>query len=310
MPRIGMITNPHSKLNKRNPNRPHLLGYILGEQGIFEITKSASHLEEVALKFFNSNIDILAINGGDGTVSLTISIFIRIYGTKPLPKIALLKGGTMNVTAVNLGIRGQPEKLLSILIQKSCQYDQITTQKLQSIHIGDHYGFMYADGTAADILNEFYLKKTGHLGALFLGVRLWCSSLFNGSFSRSLINSRKVRLSTESTNIEHSSLGVLVSTVKRLPLRMPIFHHASKDKDKSLHAISVTSKPSMLKWHLVLAIYVKKLGQTLSKNSFTCEKLTISTQKKFLYTIDGELYQSERDNVTIEKGPLIEFISL
>ena len=54
-------------------------------------------LKRVAADFRQSKIEILAINGGDGTISKTLTAFINEYGDEPLPKIAILKGGTINV---------------------------------------------------------------------------------------------------------------------------------------------------------------------------------------------------------------------
>ena len=94
---IGIITNPHSKQNKRNPSRSQLLSYILGKQGQMEVTQSLDDLAQVAEKFKKNEIEILAINGGDGTISQTLTAFHKVYGDTKLPKIAILPGGTMNV---------------------------------------------------------------------------------------------------------------------------------------------------------------------------------------------------------------------
>src|SRR5438128_2499711 len=99
---IGIITNPHAKLNKRNPSRTALLGYILGQQGQLEVTNSLEDLSRVACEFRDQRIGILAINGGDGTISRTLTAFIHEYDGLPLPKVVLLRGGTINVLAKNL----------------------------------------------------------------------------------------------------------------------------------------------------------------------------------------------------------------
>src|SRR5690349_19758362 len=105
MPGIGIIANPHSKLNKQNPERHELLGYILGQQGQLRLTESLEHLSKVAAEFHQKKIDILAINGGDGTISRTLTAIVNEYKGDPLPPIALLRGGTMNVLAQNLGVK-------------------------------------------------------------------------------------------------------------------------------------------------------------------------------------------------------------
>src|SRR4051812_22856783 len=115
---IGIITNPHSKLNKRNPARMSLLGYILGAKGQLEVTNTLEDLGRVARDFKEKGVTILAINGGDGTICRTLTAFIKEYGETgtPLPQVALLRGGTINVLANNLRIKGSPEQVLYRLV--------------------------------------------------------------------------------------------------------------------------------------------------------------------------------------------------
>lgn len=310
MIKIGVITNPHSKLNRKNPSRPRRLAYILGEQGVFEMTESVDHLQQVAENFLDKNIDVLAINGGDGTISHTLSAFIKVYGDKPLPKVALLKGGTMNVTAVNLGIKGGPEELLSLLLEKTSLSEKLEVVSVPSIHVNHNYGFIYADGTSANILKEFYKKKTGSLGAVWLGVRIWASALFNTAFAKSLIKSSSVELISEDYSTAHNSLGVFASTIKKLPLGLPIFCHAGKGDSHNIHALSVLVEPQKLRWKFLQVIFSKTLGRSTVKESFICEHLKVRVAENFLYTIDGELYESDGKDVEIQRGPVIEFVAL
>ena len=130
---IGIITNPHSKLNKRNPARSALLGYILGEKGTLEVTNSLEDIGRVAREFKERRIGLLAINGGDGTICRTLTAFIKEYGTAPMPKVALLRGGTINVLANNLGIRGSPEQILYRLVEAHSTGGELTSRALRSI---------------------------------------------------------------------------------------------------------------------------------------------------------------------------------
>ena len=44
MPGIGVITNPYSRQNKRNPRLAQRLGYILGEKGDLEFKDPPTHM--------------------------------------------------------------------------------------------------------------------------------------------------------------------------------------------------------------------------------------------------------------------------
>ena len=71
MPKVGIIANPHSKLNKRRPKRLEVMKKIVGSHGDFIVTQSLSELDE-KIKFMSSaNYATIAICGGDGTISQT-----------------------------------------------------------------------------------------------------------------------------------------------------------------------------------------------------------------------------------------------
>ena len=310
MPGIGIITNPNSKLNKRNPMRPKLLGYILGQNGIIEMTNSPDELETVAERFKRDDISILAINGGDGTISQTISKFIKVYGDTPLPKIALLRGGTMNVIALNLGIKGQPEKLLSVLLEKVSSPDRMKTIDVDTMKIDTNFGFLYADGTSALVLEEFYKNKSNWLGAALLGIRLALSAIFRTAFSQRLIRSRPLIFTPlPQPQIKHESLGVFASTIERLPLNLPMF--AKGTPKRQIQAISVTCPPKQLVWRLPSVFLSSKPGIVgRVKTVFFCDKLELNSKQYCPYTLDGELYFPENEKTEVSVGPTVKFILL
>lgn len=308
---IGIITNPHSKLNKRNPDRPHLLGYIVGEAGQLEITRSLDHLEEVARRFLRSQIDILAINGGDGTISHTLSAFLRVWGDRPLPRIALLKGGTMNVLASHLGIKGnRPEHILFQLVEMVSAGVPLPVRPIQSLNIEGHTGFLYADGTSANILEEYYKNKTGTAGGIWLGIRLWLASLFGRPLARRLIRSRPIRFRpARQPALEVEALGCFASSVSNLPMGMPMFSHKRQGAGY-FEGITVTTPPGKLLWRLPFILFARKKGYSFEKFSYSCKGLIIEGSEPFSYTLDGELYRSKGNLVDIKPGPLIDFIRL
>ena len=115
---IGIIINPYARGHRRHPARANRLGFIVGDKGSCHATKDLLDVENLAVEFKDRNIDILGLSGGDGTIHKTLTTFINVYGDTPLPKIALLRGGTMNNLANTFKIHGTPERLLSNLILK------------------------------------------------------------------------------------------------------------------------------------------------------------------------------------------------
>ena len=119
MPGIGVILNPYSKKFKKDPNRAKHMGFIVGDKASCKETEDLDDLRRVAEEFKTRDIDILAINGGDGTNHCTLTTFLQVYREKPLPKIALLRGGTLNTVARSVGVKGRSEDILSNLLVSS-----------------------------------------------------------------------------------------------------------------------------------------------------------------------------------------------
>lgn len=312
MPGIGIITNPHSKLNKRKPHTPQLLGYILGEHGRLEVTQSIEDLERVARKFRDNHIEILAINGGDGTINRTLTAMIAAYGEHPLPKIALLRGGTMNVLASNLGIKGSPPRILYRLCEAySSDQEVFETRSISSLKVEDSFGFLFADGVACSVLGEFYKKKTGPLGAAWLIIRLIFSTLFKGKlFARLMQAETKSIQMDRQPHPQHQnrpSCTIMAASIERMPFGFKLFPYA-RQKLAQMQWFSITCEPRNVLWNLPRIIFNTKIQSTSCKVSDVCEWLSIQGPPGYTYSLDGELFAAKNNTITIEPGPSFEFI--
>ena len=307
MPGIGIITNPHSKLNKRNPQTPQLLGYILGEHGRLAVTQSLQDLSRVAVKFRDSNIEILAINGGDGTISKTLTAFLEAYGSKPLPKIALLRGGTMNVLANNLGISGTPPRILFRLCEAYAGDTPLQSQTLTSLNVEGACGFLYADGVAYNVLDEFYQNKTGPIGAAWLIVKLAISALLKGQMFYRLIQPQKLKLKSDDREVEHSSLCIMAASIEKMPYGIKLFPSA-RQNPMAFQYFSVRCAAEKLISKIASIALLNKPKDYESKLGGTSTSLSIKATPGYTYSLDGELFQSTSVSVTIKTGPKIEFI--
>ena len=308
MPGIGIITNPHSKLNKRKPETPKLLGYILGEHGRLEVTQSLEDLQKVAERFRDSKIDILAINGGDGTISRTLTAFIKAYGDQPLPKVALLRGGTINVLASNLKIRGTSPKILYRLCEAYSSDEPLDTKSLATLEVGGHYGFLFADGVACNFLEEFYKNKTGKIGVCWLVTKLVFSTLFKGKlFQRLLRNQRLIVKPSNSQPRTSMSCTIMAATIERMPFGFKLFPDAFKYQSK-MHYFDIFVDPAKVLLRLPWLLLQNKSGNYRDKVSDCCETLTIKSISSYTYSLDGELHQSNQESITLTVGPRVEFI--
>ncbi|MBI4124930.1 MAG: sphingosine kinase, partial [Deltaproteobacteria bacterium] len=83
---IGVILNPYSRSNRKNPERAEELGFIVGDKGSCYATHSIEDVKKLAREFKSRSIDIIGIAGGDGTYQKTLTVLVHVYGRDPLPK--------------------------------------------------------------------------------------------------------------------------------------------------------------------------------------------------------------------------------
>ena len=106
---VGLISNPGSGHNRRQ--FAAIQARISQCARIHHIvTASPADIAPALRELAGLNIEVLAINGGDGTASAILGELLESQLFPTLPLIALLPGGTANMNAGDIGIRGSLAK--------------------------------------------------------------------------------------------------------------------------------------------------------------------------------------------------------
>jgi len=308
---IGIITNPNSKLNKKMPARGRLLGYIVGQFGNLEITNSVEDIGRVAQLFKDQGIETLAINGGDGTISRTLTAFIRAYGAKPLPEVLILRGGTINMLADNLGIRGSPEEILVRMLESQSGLRSRSIKPLSTLSVGGQYGFLFGNGLISRFLTEFYKRKTGPVGSVMLILKIYLQWIFSPASYSKIVFKESYRVSFDgqpSPNV-FSSLAMMASTVERMPLGARVFPEVGKTLSR-FQFFSLEMPARSLPWRLPFAMLKNKPGgRWFGKLSKMASQMTVSAESgQQSYTLDGELFEAPSGRLAVDVGPVVQFV--
>ncbi len=116
---VGMISNPGSGHNRNQFG--HIRARVEQHPGIQHIvTHSPDDIAPALQKLARMNTQVLAINGGDGTASAILGKLLESSVFTDLPLIALLPGGTANMNAGDIGVRGSLKKAVS----RFCQWSE------------------------------------------------------------------------------------------------------------------------------------------------------------------------------------------
>lgn len=114
--RIGLLNNLYAGRNDAQVER--LLGFLRRHPDVLHVeTNSADVVPEALADLARQEVDLLVINGGDGTVQFALT---EILGNNAfegrIPMIAPLRGGRTNMSASDLGALKDPVRGFAALI--------------------------------------------------------------------------------------------------------------------------------------------------------------------------------------------------
>ena len=308
MPGIGVITNPRSRRNRKNPQIATRLAYILGEKGDLQQPADLDALAKTALEFRKRDIDILCINGGDGTIHSALTAMARAYGDKPLPKVALLRAGTMNTIAHGLKIGGRPGDVLEYVVSRYHTERPMATSRRWLLRIDDNqYGFLFGVGIIATYLEAYYEgSEPSPMKAAWILVRAAASALVGGSFIRRLLSpfrGRSVVNQREWTAEEFVAIGV--GTVDDIGLGFrPFFRSISHPGQ--MHVVGFIESPIGVVRSLHRMFFAKPYTDPRVLDDVATE-LVLRAAEPIGYMIDGDFHRGGQ-TVTLSIGPHVDFI--
>ncbi len=251
---------------------------------------------------------MIAIHGGDGTLHRTLSALVAAYGTRALPPMAILPGGTMNVVASSLGIRVKPETLLAELVAGDRMGTPPATIHRRCLRVGNDYGFIFGNGLLTNFLEEYYARGSyGARRAVWIIVRILLSVLTTGRYARRIFRRFRGRVWVDGCLLPRTHLtGMGAATVSEVGFRFKLHHRADDDPDR-MGGLAIHGGPLSL----VLDVLDVRLGRGLSPKratSFVATRLSIEPEEpESAYTLDGDLYVG-RGPLTVEVGPALAIV--
>lgn len=310
LPGIAVVTNPRSRQNRRFPAIAGQLAYLLGERDHLAQPKDRAELVDAARRFRDHGVDILAINGGDGTAHVVLTAFLQAYGADPLPRVALLRGGTMNTVASGIGVKGTPAALLGALVARYHAGEPIAEVERNVLCVPGEtpqYGFLFGNGLISNFLEVYYegSEPSPRKAAWILARAVW-SALTQGPLFTRLM--RPVELEVEVDGQvwpKASYLSIGAGTVDDIGLRFRPFHLAPRHPDH-LHAVAFGCTPPQL---------VAQLGRIWTARPITAPGVRSVVTKRIVmraagpipYMIDGD-FHTGGDTLTVEAGPRLRLL--
>ncbi len=156
-PTLGVVVNPRARSLRRDPQVLARLRAAAGTHALVREARDLAELNDIALEFREARIAVLAVAGGDGSNTVTLTGFARAYGEQALPALALLRAGTMNTVADALGVpRLAPDVLLRRLVRAARDGEALSFHERATIDVAGRLGFLFGTGVFRSFLDEYY----------------------------------------------------------------------------------------------------------------------------------------------------------
>jgi len=128
MSRIGVISNVRSQRNRRE--MPALRAVLGRHPGVLHREFEAiGELPGILRELGERELDLLAINGGDGTVQAVMTEIINEAPFPARPRLAPLHAGMTNLAAHRLGWPGRPAPALERLIRRAAAGQRLPARR-------------------------------------------------------------------------------------------------------------------------------------------------------------------------------------
>jgi diacylglycerol kinase family enzyme len=307
--KVGIIINPNAKANSRQRNLKERLEAIIGDHGMVRVTREMPDLYKVAEEFIKKKVEILGISGGDGTMQKTISRYIEVGGEHNLPKIAAVRGGTMNTIANSMQIKGSTEGIISRIMdkirnRKNMEYKEIDLMKADR----KEYGSLFGIGLSYNFLDAYYEGgTTGPCKAVQVIGHCIGSVMIGGAFSRRMTDPVKAKVYLDGRQVPIPDISaVLACTISDIGLGFKPLYRA-EEKEGYFHSITTGLGASQI----VMRIHKLFLGMPI-RNDLTHDDigrdLRIEPEEDTVkYMLDGELFTHEGP-LQLQIGPRIQVV--
>ena len=298
-PKIGVLINPLSggNLNGLGAIRRVINNY---PKVIQRDVQTPQDVLKALMDFASRDVDLLAVNGGDGTVQAVLTGLFHHQPFAILPMLAVLQSGTTSMTARDVGFSGSRVKSLQKLFKWAAAGDdkpRVVQRPVLQVQAPGHptrYGMFFGAAAIYQGIQYFHRKVNtkglkGEIGPGLTILRfLWAAARQRSEF----IPTVPVAVALDD-NPPHQldSFVVLVSTLERLFLGLyPYWGNESGP----LHYTAVRARPRYLLRALPSILRGRKGSYGTPENGFyshNAHEIKLSLGSGF--TLDGQLYTPE-----------------
>lgn len=309
---IGIVNNLRSRRNLRRPETAARLRQLLDGHGEVVDASTPAELALAVERFRRGGIDVLGVNGGDGTGHRVLTAFASAWGPRPLPALLLLRGGAMNIVARAHGVRGAPEAVLRRhLVRATAGLPPRTVERdllrVEADGGPPLHGFLFGTGCAVAFLEVYERSpRRSPARAAWLLARAVGSAIVGGRFARTLARREPLRVLADGEEWpDPAFLAVLAGAVPEMGFGFRPFARCD-EQPGFFHAVGLTGSAARVAAALPAVRFGRPWRRRVAIDAVARE-LLLDPAGPLRFTVDGDLYRAERA-VRISSGPTVTVI--
>ncbi len=313
--RCCIFNNMNSGQNKRHKyNKDKFHAFVPDNYTVIDVY-SPSDLPAAVHMIREEGINLLMINGGDGTVQRLVTEMIKSIPEENLPIILPLKGGTTNTVASNIGVRKNPLDSVKIIIDHIKAYNNgenslatlpLRPLKLTDKKYGTKYGFLFTNGLIHKVQQLFYKQEN----PTFSTVVNLVTTMIGGYTLRSQSVKKYFSKTPETILIdgvrypEDKYLMTFASPLQKLLLWFKPFYNADAKGIDKFYFVATAADP----WLIIKNLRIFSTGKQVPPRTYNDTPSHLSIKAEGGYALDGEMNNDEQTELTIEEGPLMKVL--
>lgn len=317
--RVGVLSNPRSGGNREGLGRVRAILSAHPRMIHLEVQTPAdvaSALGDLA----HREVDVVAVNGGDGTIQSVLTALIHRQPFERLPLLAILRSGTDSAIARDVGLPGPRDRALRVLLRWADTGDgravvlQRPVLRLQASLEGEPlYGMSF--GAAAIYRGILFCRRRVHAlgfhGDIAPSLTMARILLALASARSDLVTPVPMTISLDrDPPLFLDCLAVLITTLERVSAGLRPYWGTESGP---LHYTAVSTRPRKL----ILALPPLLCGRqgrhgTPENGYFSHNVREVRLTFEGGFTLDGELYLSDPKcgPVLVQDGGQASFLRL
>lgn len=317
--RIGVLSNPLSGGNRKGLQAVERM--LAGDSRVLHRQAVEPLQVEAAIQDFAARgVDLVAVNGGDGTISATLTALLTTKWPERMPILALLRAGTTSMLARDVGLQGSQTQGLSRLLDWTHSgRGSATLAKRPVLHLewekgGDPlYGMFFGTGGIYQAIQFCHARvyRKGIGGELAAGLTLARFLLAAVRGDRRTAPPALLGVSLENKAIQDMEVLLLfVTSLNRLFLGIRAYWGI---EDGPLHFTAIRSDAVHLLRAAPSLIRGRQNRWTSPRHGYlshNLRNLRLSCPQGF--TLDGQLYEtdSHRGALLLSSAGEVEYLRL